>query len=323
MTSAIPYGLPHLGYGIGLRTAHYQRILGDAPPASPVTAVEWFEIISENYLGTAGRPLHILDRIAERYPVVMHGVSMSIGSTAPIDFDYLRQLKQLAERCAAVWISDHICWTGLAQHNSHDLLPVPYNEETLAHLSDRIGIVQDFMGRPLAFENPSSYVEFAASTMTEWDFLRALTDETGCMLLLDVNNVYVSCFNHGWDAGAYMDGVPYERVVQIHLAGHSNEGTHIIDTHDGYVIDEVWELYRIAHQRAGGRPTLLEWDESIPELEVVHAEVLKARDLVMAGAGEALTAIVAAADDVPTVPTADDIPDITDVHDADAATLSA
>lgn len=279
MTSPVPYGLPDLGYGVGLRTDHYAHILDEHPE------VDWFEIISENFLGTQGRPLYVLDQVAERYPIVMHGVSMSIGTTDPIDFDYLRQLKNLAERVGAVWVSDHICWTGLAQLNSHDLLPVPYNEETLAHLVERIRIVQDFMERPLGFENPSTYVEFVDSTMTEWEFLRRLTEASGCMLLLDVNNVYVSCFNHGWDAEAYMDNVPYDRVVQFHLAGHSNKGTHIIDTHDNYVIPEVWDLYARAHAGTGGRATLLEWDDHIPPFEVVHEEVLKARELVASAGG--------------------------------------
>lgn len=274
MTSSVPSGLPHLGYGIGLRTVHYQHILDNHPD------IDWFEIISDNYVGIGGRPLYVLEQVAERYPIVMHGVSMSIGTADPIDFDYLRHLKHLAQRIRAVWISDHICWTGLAHLTSHDLLPVPYNDDTLAHLVERVRIVQDYMERPLAFENPSTYVEFVDSTMTEWEFLNALCAETGCMLLLDVNNIYVSCFNHGWDANIYMDSVPYDRVVQFHLAGHKNFGTHIIDTHDNHVIDEVWAMYARAHQLSGGRSTLLEWDDNIPEFDVVHAEVLKARDLV-------------------------------------------
>lgn len=265
------FDLPHLGHGIGLRTCHYQHVL-DAQPA-----VDWFEIVSENFMGTGGRPLYVIDQVAERYPVVMHGVSMSIGSTDPIDFDYLRQLKHLAQRVRAAWVSDHLCWTGLAHHNSHDLLPVPYNEETLAHLVDRIRVVQDFLERPVAFENPSSYVEFTSSTMTEWDFLAEMARAADCALLLDVNNVYVSCFNHGWDAEAYLAAIPYERVVQIHLAGHTNHGTHIIDTHTGHVIDEVWALYRRVHEIGGGRSTLIEWDAEIPAFDVVHAESLRAQ----------------------------------------------
>ena len=277
-------GFTDYGVGIGLRIPHYDHILGKKP------TVDWFEIISENYLDTDGKPLYYLDRIAERYPMVMHGVSLSIGTTDPIDFDYLRQLKILSHRVDARWISDHVCWTGLAHQNSHDLLPVPYNEEMLAHLVERVRIVQDFLERPIGMENPSSYLEFVDSTMTEWEFLHRLCDETGCMLLLDVNNIYVSCFNHGWDRHAYLDGVPYDRVVQFHLAGHENEGTHIIDTHDNYVLDEVWTMFKTVHERTGGRATLVEWDSSIPDFDVVHGEVLKARDLALASENAATPA---------------------------------
>jgi uncharacterized protein (UPF0276 family) len=279
MRSAVPmtrFDLPHLGHGLGLRTNHFQHILEQNP------AVDWFEIISENFMGTGGRPMHVIDQIAERYPVVMHGVSLSIGSTDPIDFDYLRRLKRLAERVRPAWISDHVCWTGLAHHSSHDLLPVPYDDETLAHLIARVRVVQDFLERPLILENPSTYVELVGSTMTEWQFLAELAGAADCGLLLDVNNIYVSCFNHGWDVDAYLAGIPYERVVQLHLAGHTNYGTHIIDTHIGPIIDEVWALYRRVHALTGGRPTLIEWDDEIPAFEVVHAEALRARDQALA-----------------------------------------
>jgi uncharacterized protein (UPF0276 family) len=212
----------------------------------------------------------------------MHGVSMSVGSTDPVDFDYLRRLKRLAERVRPAWVSDHVCWTGLAHHSSHDLLPVPYNDDTLAHLIQRVRVVQDFLERPLVLENPSTYVEFTSSTMTEWDFLAELARAADCALLLDVNNIYVSCFNHGWDADAYLAAIPYERVAQFHLAGHTNHGTHIIDTHNGRVIDEVWDLYRRAHALSGGRATLLEWDDDIPAFDVVQAEALRARDVALA-----------------------------------------
>ena len=276
MTPPVPYGLPNLGYGVGLRADHYEHILDHWPE------IDWFEIISENYLDTDGKPRYLLDRIAERYPIVMHGVSLSIGTTDPIDFDYLRQLKNLAHHINPPWISDHLCWTGLAHQNSHDLLPVPYNDETLAHVVERIRVVQDYLERPLVLENPSTYVEFVASTMTEWDFLRAMCDEAECLLLLDVNNIYVSCFNHGWDRDAYLAAVPYERVVQFHLAGHSNVGTHIIDTHDDHVIDEVWQMYRAVHERTGGRATLVEWDDQIPGFDVLQREALKAREVACA-----------------------------------------
>jgi uncharacterized protein (UPF0276 family) len=271
------FSLPNLGIGVGLRTRHYQHILEHRPE------VDWFEIISENYLQTRGRPLHYLDRIAERYPIVMHGVGLSIGSTAPLDFDYLRELKALQKRVRAPWLSDHLCWTGLAHHNTHDLLPLPYTEETLAHVVARVRQVQDFLDAPILLENPSTYLELEASSLTEWEFLGALAREADCGLLLDVNNVYVSAFNHGFDAREYLAHVPYERVVQLHVAGHTHCGTHIIDTHVGPVIDPVWELLADA-QRRSGASVLLEWDAEIPALEVVHAEALKARAFM---AGEA------------------------------------
>ncbi|WP_437192905.1 MNIO family bufferin maturase [Planctomicrobium sp. SH527] len=267
-------GMPHLGMGVGLRSVHYSHILNESP------AVDWFEIISENYMDSQGRPRYVLEQIAERYPIVMHGVSLSIGSSDELDFDYLRKLKNLAGAVHPHWVSDHLCWTGIAGVNSHDLLPVPLTEETLKHVVKRIDIVQDFLERPLVLENPSSYVTFACSTMPEWEFLSRMAEETGCGLLLDVNNVYVSSVNHNFDPREYIAKVPHDRIVQIHLAGHTNMGTHCIDTHDGPVIDPVWELYRLAHNFTGGTSTLLEWDAKIPEFPVVHAEVLKARDHV-------------------------------------------
>ena len=264
-------GYPNLGLGVGLRTVHFEHILREQP------AVDWFEIISENFMDSRGRPRHVLDQIAERYPIVMHGVSLSIGSTEPLDFEYLRKLKDLAAATRAVWVSDHICWTGVAGVNTHDLLPLPYNEPTLKHVAERVRIVQDFLERPLVLENPSSYVTFAASTMSEWEFVARLADETDCGLLLDVNNVFVSAFNHDFDPVDFLKGLPHERVVQMHLAGHTDCGTHRIDTHDGPVIDPVWELYRLARELTGGASTLLEWDAKIPEFPVVHAEVLRAK----------------------------------------------
>jgi uncharacterized protein (UPF0276 family) len=264
-------GLPNLGVGVGLRTAHFAHILRHSPP------VDWFEIISENFMGSGGRPRYVLEQIAERYPVVMHGVSLSIGSTAPLDFEYLAGLKRLAEHVRPRWVSDHLCWTGVCGLNTHDLLPLPLNEQSLAHVVRRVRAVQDFLGRRLVLENPSTYVTFAASTMSEWEFLRRLAEEADCGLLLDVNNVYVSSVNHDFDPVEYLEAVPHERVVQFHLAGHTNCRTHLIDTHDGEVIDPVWELYRRAHRLTGGASTLLEWDARIPAFEVVHAEALKAK----------------------------------------------
>jgi hypothetical protein len=284
-------GHPNLGLGLGLRTVHFGYILEHQPP------VDWFEIISENFMDSGGRPRYVLEQITERYAVVMHGVSLSIGSTDPLNFDYLRRLKRLADAVKPHWVSDHLCWTGVAGRNAHDLLPIPLNEQTLRHVVARVRTVQDFLERPLVLENPSTYVTFAGSTMSEWEFLSRLTEETNSGLLLDVNNVYVSSVNHDFDPAEYIRSVPHRRVVQFHLAGHTNCGTHLIDTHDGQVIDPVWELYRLAHQLTGGASTLLEWDARIPPFPVVHAEVLKARAYVsaaLAPSGDASAPVVAA-----------------------------
>lgn len=268
------FDFANLGLGVGLRTVHFSEILETEPK------VDWFEIISENFMETWGRPRYVLEQIAERYPIVMHGVSLSIGSTDPLDFDYLRALKNLADDIQPAWISDHVCWTGVAGLNTHDLLPLPYNDESLRHVVDRIRIVQDFLERPLILENPSSYVTFADSSMSESEFLRHMSEEADCGLLLDVNNVYVSARNHDFDAEDYLRQIPHHRVVQMHLAGHTNCGTHLIDTHDGPVIDPVWLLYRMAHELTEGTSTLLEWDAKIPAFSVVHDEVLKAKQVL-------------------------------------------
>jgi uncharacterized protein (UPF0276 family) len=269
-------GHPNLGLGVGLRTVHFPYLLQHHPP------VDWFEIISENFMDSGGRPRYVLEQLAERYAVVMHGVSLSIGSTDPLNFDYLKKLKRLADATRAHWVSDHLCWTGVAGLNAHDLLPIPLNEQTLAHVAGRVRTVQEVLERPLVLENPSTYVAFKDSTLSEWEFLTRLAEETDCGLLLDVNNVYVSSVNHDFDPVEYIRSVPHHRVVQFHLAGHTNCGTHLIDTHDGEVIDPVWELYRLAHQLTGGAATLLEWDAKIPPFPVVHAEVLKAREYMSA-----------------------------------------
>ncbi len=265
---------PNLGFGIGLRTKHYDHILATRPP------VDWFEILSENYMDSGGRPLQVLDRVAALYPVVLHGVSMSVGSADPINFEYLRKLKALGERINARWISDHLCWTGVAGLNVHDLLPMPYTNEALRHTVERVRTIQDVLERPIALENPSTYMEFRTSTWTECEFLAELAVRADCGILLDVNNVYVSAFNHGFDPVAYINTIPTDRVVQIHLAGHTNKGTHILDTHNDHVVDPVWDLYRHVIQRMGGISTLLEWDADIPHFDVVHAEALKARRLI-------------------------------------------
>lgn len=276
-------GHANLGLGIGLRTVHFSYILEHWPE------VDWFEVISENFMDSRGRPRYVLEQIAERYPVVMHGVSLSIGSTDPLNVDYLTRLKRLASEIKPHWISDHLCWTGVMGLNAHDLLPIPLNEETLAHVVSRVRTVQDFLERPLVLENPSTYVTFAQSTMSEWEFLTRMADETDCGLLLDVNNVYVSGKNHDFDPREYVERIASERVVQCHLAGHTDCGTHAIDTHDDHVINPVWDLYRLAHERTGGISTLLEWDARIPDFPVVHAEVLKARQFMSQGDGRPAT----------------------------------
>jgi len=269
------FGLPNLGVGVGLRTTHYRQILTETPP------VDWFEILSENYMYTEGRPLDILDRVASRYPIVMHGVSLSIGSTDPLDWEYLAQLKALRDRVHAVWVSDHLCWTGVAGRNVHDLLPLPYTEETLRHVAERVRQVQDFLEAPLVLENPSTYVEFVESTMTEWEFITALGEQADCGLLLDVNNVYVSAYNHGFDPVTYMAGFPMHRVVQFHVAGHTHHGTHLIDSHIGPVSDPVWQLLASAYSHTAGASVLLEWDAEIPPWPVVHAEALRAHEFIL------------------------------------------
>jgi hypothetical protein len=264
---------PYLGFGLGLRPQHYRDILDGTPE------VDWFEVISENYMVPGGQPLAILDRIAERYPVVMHGVSLSIASTQAFDEDYLDGLNVLARRVRPKWISDHLCWTGVHGVNLHDLLPFPYTREALDHVVSRVAYVQERIGRPLCLENVSTYVQFGQSEMAEWEFISELTRRTGCWLLFDVNNVYVSAFNHGYDAMAFLNGIPSDRVIQFHLAGHSDMVNYVVDTHDHPVRDEVWDLYEAALQRFGPVSTMIERDDHIPPLtemldELTHARVL-------------------------------------------------
>lgn len=266
------FGIDDLGVGIGLRPVHFGQILSGEPQ------IDWFEVLSENYMDTGGRPLYLLDQVVERYPVALHGVSLSVGSTDPLDREYLAKLKALAERTKAGWVSDHLCWTGVLGRNTHDLLPLPYDEATLRHVVSRIREVQDVLERPLVLENPSTYLEFQSSTISEWDFLTRMAIEADCGLLLDVNNVYVSAFNHGFSAEEYIDSIPADRVVQYHLAGHTNKGTHIVDTHSGPALDEVWALYARATARTGLVSTLFEWDADIPPLEDVVVEARKAHE---------------------------------------------
>jgi uncharacterized protein (UPF0276 family) len=260
------------GFGLGLRPEHY----GDFEASLPA-GVDWLEILSENYLVPGGAPLKHLDLIRRDYPMVMHGVSMNIGSSDPLDFDYLRDLKSLAQRIEPAWVSDHLCWTGVNGLNMHDLLPVPYSVESLAHIAERIRRVQDFLARPLVIENPSTYVAFAANTLTEWDFLAELASLTGCELLLDVNNVYVSSVNHGFDARRYIDALPVPAIRQIHLAGHQVQDAYLVDTHDQPVCQPVWDLYAYAMQVCGPVPTMIERDDNIPALSELVAELGIAR----------------------------------------------
>ena len=267
----------YLGFGLGLRTEHYNAILETKPPEK--LKVDWFEALSENYMIPGGKPLDFLDKIRADYPMVMHGVSLSIGSTAEVDKDYLRDLKKLADRIQPAWISDHLCWTGVHGQNIHDLLPLPYTEETAKHVAERVKIVQDYLGRQILLENVSSYASYIDSNMTEWEFISQIAEQADCLLLLDVNNIYVSSYNHQFDANAFIDGVPAKRIQQIHLAGHQNNGDYIIDTHDAPVIDPVWDLYEYAISRFGAVSTMIERDDKIPELEVLVEELKVAKNI--------------------------------------------
>jgi uncharacterized protein (UPF0276 family) len=264
-------GLPNLGLGVGLRSAHFPYLEANRPD------VDWFEVIPENFMDSQGRARAMLDLIASRYPVVVHGVSMSIGSTDPLDLDYVRRVKRLAEEVDARWVSDHVCWTGVLGVNTHDLVAIPFTEESLAHVVSRVRAAQEVLERPLVLENPSTYVTYTASSMTEWEFLARMAEDADCGLLVDVNNVYVSSVNHDFDPLEYMRALPAERVVQMHLAGHTHHGSHIVDSHDRPVADEVWRLYARAVELIGPVSTLLEWDEDLPPFPEVHAEILKAR----------------------------------------------
>ncbi len=259
------------GFGLGLRPRHYEAILKSKP------RVDWFEALSENYMIPGGRPLSYLMRIRERYPVVLHGVSLSIGSTDALDRAYLEGLRALAQRVQPEWISDHLCWTGVSGRNLHDLMPLPYTDEALRHVASRVRQVQDALGRRILLENVSSYVTYRDSAMSEWAFLSALASEADCDILLDVNNIYVSAFNHGFDAIEFLDGIPAARVRQIHLAGHDNCGDLIIDTHDAPVIGPVWKLYAEALRRFGPVPTMIERDDKIPPLGTLVRELDRAR----------------------------------------------
>jgi hypothetical protein len=261
------------GFGLGLRSVHYPALLSERH------SIDWLEILSENYLVPGGQPLDYLDRIRAQFPVVMHGVSLSIGSTDPLDRRYLSELKALASRVEPAWISDHLCWTGVEGRNVHDLLPLPYTEEALAAVTARVGEVQDILGRQILLENVSSYLSYRDSEMTEWEFLSEVARRSDCAILLDINNIYVSAVNHGYDPLNYLRGVPKERVRQFHLAGHSDMNGHLIDTHDHPIAAPVWALYREAVEHFGPVPTMIERDDNIPELGELVAELDVARAL--------------------------------------------
>jgi uncharacterized protein len=262
---------PFLGFGVGLRRQHYSHVLEAHPP------VDWFEVVSENFMVPGGRPLQVLEKVREHYPIVLHGVSMSLGSTDPLNRNYLARLRGLARHFGPAWISDHLCWTGVGGRNLHDLLPLPYTDEAVHWVAARIRQVQETLERTILIENVSSYMTFVYSTMSEWDFLRAVAEESDCGILLDINNIFVNAFNHGFDANTYIESVPIERVVQYHLAGHSDHGSHLLDTHDHPIRPEVWALYQRAVKRFGEVSALVEWDDNIPPFSTLEAAAGEAR----------------------------------------------
>jgi uncharacterized protein len=260
-----------LGVGVGLRRCHYTKILEEHPP------LDWFEVVSENFMVAGGRPLQVLEGVRSHYPIVMHGVSLSIGSTDPLNFKYLNELAALARRFEPAWVSDHLCWTGVGGHNLHDLMPLPYTDEVVRHVARRLRQVQELLERTILIENVSSYMEFTCSRLSEWEFLSAVAEEADCGILLDINNIFVNAFNHGFDAVHYIDSIPAERVAQFHLAGHSDHGAYLLDTHDHPIHSEVWTLYEHAVSLFGRVPTLIEWDDNIPEFEVLSSIADEAR----------------------------------------------
>lgn len=262
---------PNLGIGIGLRPIHYEEIFRREPQ------IDWFEIISENFMVDGGKPLHNLYKILEKYTVVQHGVSLAIGSPNPLDFDYLRRLKELTKITKTPWVSDHLCWGRRPGANYHDLLPLPYTKEVIRYVVERARIVQDYLELPFALENLSSYVGFKADEMEEWEFYSTIVEEADIYMMLDVNNIYVSSRNHGFDPQEYIRNIPLDRVIQIHLAGHQDKGDYVIDTHDDFVRDEVWKLYADVYPKTGGVSTLLEWDDNFISFQETWEEALKAK----------------------------------------------
>ncbi|HWP64792.1 MAG TPA: DUF692 domain-containing protein [Candidatus Limnocylindria bacterium] len=275
---------PRLGGGMGLRREHYELVLAERPP------VGWFEVVTENYLDTGGRPLAVLEAVRRDYPVALHGVALSIGSADPLNEQYLERLARLVARIEPVFVTDHLCWTGVDGRSLYDLLPVPYTEEALAHVAERVRRVQDRLGRRILLENPSTYIEYRCSQMPEWEFLAALAEQTDCGILLDVNNVYVTCTNHGHDARRYLDAILPGRVGYVHLGGFTDLGTFLFDTHGSAVAPEVWSLYEQAVRRIGPVSTLVEWDTDVPPFATVHAEVVRARAVMEKVHGGAVAA---------------------------------
>ncbi len=262
---------PNLGIGIGLRVVHYEDIFREQPD------IDWFEIISENFMVDGGKPIENLERIMERYPVVQHGVSLAIGSPDPIDFDYLKRLKALTKITKTPWLSDHLCWGRLPGAHYHDLLPLPYTKEVIDYVVERARVVQDYLEIPFALENLSSYVAYHNDQMPEWEFYGTIVEKADIYMMLDVNNIYVSSRNHGFDPMDYIDNIPLDRVIQMHIAGHSDHGDYVIDTHDNYVKDEVWDYYAKVYRRTGGVSTLLEWDDNFVSFQETWDEALKAK----------------------------------------------
>jgi uncharacterized protein len=260
-----------LGFGLGVRTQHFQDLL------EIENGIDWVEIISENFMVAGGKPKYYLQAIAERYPLVMHGVSLSIGSADPLDIEYLKKLKSLVNDVDPLWFSDHLCWTGVNKVNSHDLLPLPYHEEVITHVGDRIKQVQDYIGKPFLIENVSSYLTYKESTMTEWSFINEIADYADCGILLDINNIYVSARNHGFSPMDYLLGIDKQRVHQFHLAGHSDYGDYVIDTHDQAIVAAVWELYASALECFGAVSTMIERDDNIPPLHELIDELNRAK----------------------------------------------
>lgn len=263
--------IPNLGIGIGLRIPHYEEIFRDKP------AIDWFEIISENFMVDGGKPIENLERILERYPVVQHGVTLAIGSPDPLDFEYLKRLKELTRKTKTPWVSDHLCWGRLPGAHYHDLLPLPYTKEVIDYVVERARIVQDYLELPFALENLSSYVAFKSDAMQEWEFYAEIVEKADIFMMLDVNNIYVSSRNHGFQPKDYIDNIPLDRVLQIHLAGHTDYDAYVLDTHDNYVCDQVWELYAEVYPRTGGVSTLLEWDDNFLSFQATWEEALKAK----------------------------------------------